>query len=245
MIPPFIVNLEKNKKSVHDRYMLTLDSTWQKVLESEFNKPYMQSLFSFIAQERARGVSVYPEDNRIFAALAMTSLDKVKVVIVGQDPYHGPGQANGLCFSVNPGVVLPPSLKNIFKELKNDLGGTLRTNGCLDDWAAKGVLLLNVTLTVAESDPLSHHGRGWEQFTDAVLQSLCTRGGPLVFMLWGKNAEQKCLNIKGLQSNYHLVLTAAHPSPFSAYRGFFGCAHFSKANTFLVEHGLAPIDFIK
>lgn len=227
-----------------------LEPSWQSVLESELKKPYLQSLAAFIAAERQRGVDVYPPDDKIFAALSTTPYDKVKVVIIGQDPYHGPGQANGLCFSVNEGVRLPPSLKNIFKELQQDLGGPIRANGSLARWAEQGVLLLNVTLTVAEGDPLSHHGKGWEQFTDAILEALCAHKTPLVFMLWGKNAEEKCNHVKGFQEGgfhegRHLILKAAHPSPFSAYRGFFGCGHFSKANAFLAAHNLAPIDFIQ
>lgn len=229
--------------TMNNKSAFTLTPSWQKVLNEELQKPYLQKLSAFIAAERQRGTQIYPPDDQIFAAFTKTPFDKVKVVIVGQDPYHGAGQANGLSFSVNEGVPLPPSLKNIFKELKEDVEKPVSKNGSLAHWAEQGVFLLNVTLTVAEGDPLSHHKKGWEQFTDAVLEALCQRQAPLVFLLWGKNAQDKCAQLNTHHQSEHLILTAAHPSPFSAYRGFFGCHHFSKTNAFLIEQHLAPIEW--
>jgi uracil-DNA glycosylase len=217
-----------------------LEHSWCEVLKEEFQKPYMNALKDFLAKERANGLPVYPPAREVFNAFSLTPVGNVKVVIIGQDPYHGPGQAHGLCFSVLKGVVIPPSLQNIYKELYDDLGVVPPNHGCLTSWAEQGVLLLNATLTVRQSSPMSHHGKGWEQFTDQVIKVLSERSDPLVFLLWGKSAQQKCEHLVFNRS--HLVLKASHPSPYSA-QNFFGCRHFSKANQFLVGHGKAPIQW--
>lgn len=215
-----------------------LEASWHDALKQELGKPYIESLKSFLIDERAGSVPIYPAEKDVFNAFSLTPLQDVKVVIIGQDPYHGPGQAHGLCFSVQEGVAIPPSLKNIFKELSSDLGVTPPSHGCLTAWAKQGVLLLNTTLTVRESTPMSHYGKGWETFTDAVIKTLGNHPSPLVFLLWGKFAQKKCDHLP-LESE-HLILKAAHPSPFSA-RGFLGCRHFSQANEFLLKHGKKPI----
>lgn len=221
--------------------LFNLESSWQKVLEKELQKPYIQQLEDFIESERESGDNIYPPQGEVFNAFWKTPFNEVKVVIMGQDPYHGPGQAHGLSFSVNKGVPQPPSLKNIFTELHNDLGILNPRHGCLESWAQQGVLLLNATLTVRESDPMSHHGKGWELFTDAVVHALLERNDPIIFILWGKSAQDKCNHIRA-KSN-HRILTSAHPSPLSAYRGFFGCRHFSKVNELLISMGKKPIDW--
>lgn len=222
-------------------HLFALESSWKQALSEELQKPYIASLAAFVEQERHQGLSVYPPRELVFNAFLMTPFDQVKVVIVGQDPYHGPGQAHGLSFSVPKGVSAPPSLQNIFKEQQTDLGIPIPNHGCLIHWAKQGVLLLNATLTVRQGEPMSHHGRGWEQFTDAVIRRLYERKDPLIFVLWGKSAQEKC---KHLQSNSrHHVLTAPHPSPFSAHSGFFGCRHFSKINALLEKQGIKPIDW--
>lgn len=200
----------------------------------------MNALKEFMAKERTSGVPVYPPAKEVFNAFSLTPFANVKAVIIGQDPYHGPGQAHGLCFSVQKGVAIPPSLQNIYSELQSDLGVVPPNHGCLTSWAEQGVLLLNATLTVRQSSPMSHHGKGWEEFTDTVIKVLCQRSDPLVFLLWGKSARQKCEHLVFNRS--HLVLKASHPSPYSA-SGFFGCRHFSKANQFLLDHGKAPIQW--
>lgn len=225
-----------------DDFPFELESTWRDILKGEFNAPYFAELMAFIEKERIGTVPFYPPQPLVFNAFTKTPFDKVKVVILGQDPYHGPGQAHGLSFSVPRGVRPPPSLKNIFKELQSDLGLTMPSHGCLDAWAEQGVFLLNATLTVSESAPLSHHNRGWERFTDAVVKKLVETDRPLVFLLWGKNAQDKCKHF-GDTNEKHLLLTAAHPSPFSAYRGFLGCGHFSKTNDFLIKKGEKPINW--
>jgi len=202
----------------------------------------MKSLREFVAKERQSGEEIYPPRDEVFSAFSYTAPEEVRVVIVGQDPYHGPGQAHGLSFSVKPGIAIPPSLQNIYKELKSDLGIAAPNHGSLIDWAKQGVLLLNATLTVRKKMPLSHHGRGWESFTDAVIDRLAKLPQPLVFFLWGKSAQQKVEQLH-LANERHLILKAPHPSPFSAYTGFFGSRPFSKANQFLVSHGLAPINW--
>ncbi len=225
-------------------YTVNMDPSWTNVLHHEFNQPYMKQLSTFIAAERAGAIPIYPPSELVFNAFNTTPYDKVKVVIMGQDPYHGPGQAHGLSFSVPHGVSIPPSLKNIYKELQADLGITPPTHGCLLHWAEQGVLLLNATLTVRQNDALSHHGRGWERFTDAVVNALCERQEPVIFVLWGKSAQAKCNHILTAQGvKCHAVLTAAHPSPFSAYQGFFGCRHFSQINALLHARGVKPIDW--
>lgn len=215
-----------------------LERSWCEALQEEFKKPYMQALKNFIAKERASGIPIYPPAKDVFNAFSLTPFAKVKLVIIGQDPYHGPGQAHGLCFSVQKGIAIPPSLQNIFQELNSDLNIALPNHGCLTSWAEQGVLLLNATLTVRQSAPMSHYGKGWEFFTDAVIKVLSQSANPLAFLLWGKSARQKCEQL--IFNPSHLVLKAAHPSPYSA-EGFFGCRHFSKANEFLLSHGKTPI----
>jgi uracil-DNA glycosylase len=217
-----------------------LEESWKQLLTAEFDKDYFKRLKGFLKEEKAKGFQVYPPGNKIFSAFNETPFKKVKVVIIGQDPYHGPGQANGLCFSVNPGVPLPPSLKNIFKEIQDDLGQTMPSSGDLGRWAKQGVLLLNATLTVRANQAGSHQKMGWEIFTDKVIQVLSEEKEKLVFMLWGNYAQQKGSVIDGSK---HYVLKAAHPSPFSAYNGFMGCKHFSKTNAILVKQGLTPIEW--
>lgn len=221
---------------------MELEASWKGILQEELEKPYYAALLRFIAEERKRG-AVYPPKELVFSAFAACRFDQVKVVIVGQDPYHGPGQAHGLCFSVQKGVPLPPSLKNIYKELETDLGLPSAPHGCLSAWARQGVLLLNTTLTVRGGEPLSHAGQGWETFTNAVLRKLGEGNRPLVFILWGRHAKDKYLQaVPQPPKSQHLILTAAHPSPFSVAH-FYGCRHFSKTNEFLRKHELSPIDF--
>ncbi|MCX3266411.1 MAG: uracil-DNA glycosylase [Pedobacter agri] len=218
-----------------------LEPGWLAVLEDEFEKEYMKSLKAFLQEEKQNGATVYPKGADIFNALNTTPFDQVKVVILGQDPYHGAGQAHGLSFSVQRGVAVPPSLKNIYKELETDIEGFITPNhGHLTYWAEQGVLLLNATLTVRASEAASHQNRGWEVFTDEIIKALSTKREHLVFLLWGKYAQQKAALI---DQKKHYVLTAAHPSPFSAYNGFFGSKHFSKANQLLIQNNLAPIDW--
>ncbi len=208
-----------------------IEEKWGRLLEGEFAQPYMERLREFLKAERASPLPIYPPSGLVFNAFVQTPFDKVRVVIMGQDPYHGPGQAHGLCFSVPPGVEPPPSLKNIFKELNSDLGVPIPSTGCLLPWAQQGVLLLNATLTVREGQAGSHHGKGWEQFTDAVVRLLVEREEPVIFVLWGKSAQTKCQHV--MQDSHHKVLKAAHPSPLSAHAGFFGCRHFSQINALL------------
>ncbi len=218
---------------------IKIDGSWKSRLSEEFGKPYFQSLIHFVKQEYASGV-VYPPGREIFHSFDACRFEDVKVVIIGQDPYHGPGQANGLCFSVGDGVRQPPSLVNIFKEIRNDLGKPIPSSGNLDRWARQGVLLLNATLTVRASSPGSHQNKGWEAFTDVVIQKLSTEKENLVFLLWGAYAQKKGEIIDG---NKHCVLVSAHPSPFSADRGFFGCKHFSKTNQYLKSKGISEIEW--
>jgi len=224
---------------------LALHPSWQAVLGSEFEAPYMVKLREFLqSQKRARKV-IYPPGKEMFAALNTTAFDQVKVVIIGQDPYHGPDQAHGLSFSVRPGIALPPSLVNIFQEVNDDLAtGEQRLNsssGCLDGWAEQGVLLLNSVLSVEHSRAGSHQGKGWERFTDACVAQLNDKRDNLVFLLWGAYAQKKGSIV---DENRHCVLRAPHPSPLAAYRGFFGCRHFSKANNYLAQHRIQPIDWL-
>lgn len=213
--------------------------SWKKHLAKEFDGEYFRQLIDFVRQEY-KTHTVYPPGREIFRAFDCTDFDDVKVVIIGQDPYHGPGQANGLCFSVREGVALPRSLKNIFKEIQNDLGKPIPKSGDLERWAQQGVLLLNATLTVRASDPGSHQNKGWEQFTDAVIKAISKNKSNVVFLLWGAYAQKKGDII---DRNKHLVLMSAHPSPFSADRGFFGNKHFSKTNEYLKMKGLKEIDW--
>lgn len=216
-----------------------IDESWKQVLQPEFDKPYFEQLTSFVRSEYARTV-IYPPAGQIFNAFDHCPFDKVKVVIIGQDPYHEQGQANGMCFSVAPGVQMPPSLVNIFKEIQSDLGKPFPADGDLTRWADQGVLLLNATLTVQAHYAGSHQRRGWEEFTDAVIRVLSEQCTHLVFILWGAYAQKKGAVIDPTR---HLVLKSAHPSPLSAYNGFFGNHHFSLANDYLTQHGLQPIDW--
>lgn len=212
---------------------------WKPLLDPEFEKDYYKQLHNFLAQEY-RSQTIYPDMYEIFSTLQCTAYSDVKVVILGQDPYHGPGQAHGFSFSVKPGIDIPPSLQNIYKELASDLGCYIPQTGYLKKWSDQGVLMLNAVLTVRAGQANSHKGRGWEIFTDRVIELLNEREKPVVFLLWGRNARNK----KALITNpNHLVLEAAHPSPLSAYNGFFGCRHFSKANDFLQSHGMMPVDW--
>ncbi|GAA4428095.1 uracil-DNA glycosylase [Pontibacter saemangeumensis] len=216
-----------------------IEESWQNVLQDEFEKPYFKNLVSFVKDEYT-SQKVYPAGTQIFNAFAKCPFNEVKVVILGQDPYHGPNQANGLAFSVSDHVRVPPSLLNIFKEIKNDLGKEMPATGNLERWAEQGVLLLNATLTVRAANAGSHQKKGWEEFTDAVIQKVNDLKEHVVFMLWGAYAQKKGAII---DERKHLVLKAAHPSPFAADRGFFGTHHFSKANKYLQEHGKEPIDW--
>ncbi len=219
---------------------LVMEQGWYEKLKEEFNKPYMKTLQEFLANEYAQNQIVYPAKDSIFNAFCHTSFEDVKVVIMGQDPYHNPGQAHGLSFSVLEGIKPPPSLMNIYKELKADVGMDIPSHGCLVSWAKQGVLLLNATLTVRKNEPKSHYGMGWETFTDAVIQSLTLKKDPVIFVLWGKSAREKCAHIVSEKS---IVLEAPHPSPYSVSSGFFGCKHFSKINALLKERGKKEIDW--
>ncbi|MCR5591513.1 MAG: uracil-DNA glycosylase [Lachnospiraceae bacterium] len=216
-----------------------IENDWLGPLSAEFKKPYYAKLYRFVNDEY-RTNTIYPKQKDVFAAYDRTPLANVKVLILGQDPYHEPDQAHGLCFSVNPGIDIPPSLVNIYKELHDDMGCYIPDNGYLVKWADQGVMLLNTVLTVRAHYANSHRGKGWEEFTDATIAALNSQDRPIVYMLWGRPAQQK---MAMLNNPKQLVLTAAHPSPLSAYKGFFGCRHFSKANDFLVSNGLTPIDW--
>lgn len=215
-----------------------INADWKALLQEEFDKPYFEELTSFVRNEYATK-RIYPAGRNIFRAFDMCPPDRVKVVIIGQDPYHEEGQANGLCFSVADGIKIPPSLVNIFKEIADDTGAPIPTTGNLDRWAEQGVLLLNSVLTVEAHKAASHAGRGWEQFTDAVVRILSTHHNGIVYMLWGSYAQRKGLTIAHPENN--LILKSAHPSPLSVYRGFIGCRHFSQANNYLTTQGKTPI----
>jgi uracil-DNA glycosylase len=217
-----------------------LHESWKAPLADQFASPSIAALRAFLSAEKTAGKQIFPKESDWFRALDLTPLDQVRVVILGQDPYHGPGQAHGLCFSVLPGVRPPPSLINIYKELESDLGLARPAHGFLECWATQGVLLLNSVLTVEMGQAASHQGRGWEGFTDAVIRAVNAGPQLVVFLLWGAHAQKKAAYVDGSR---HLVLKAAHPSPLSAHNGFLGCKHFSKANAFLVEQGQAPIDW--
>ena len=219
--------------------MVNLGNSWDALLAEEFSKEYYQELRKKLAQEY-KTYTVYPAKENIFNALKYTSYEDVKVLLLGQDPYHGPNQAHGLCFSVQKGVDKPPSLKNMFKELESDLGIKQPAHGCLTDWAKRGVLMLNTVLTVREAEPNSHKKLGWTVFTDRIIQLLNERPEPVIFVLWGRNALEK---LPLITNNHHYVLSAAHPSPLSASRGFFGCRHYSKINEILKSMGKTPIDW--
>ena len=217
-----------------------LEAGWKAALHEEFDKPYMRQLSEFLRAEKAAGKVIFPPGPLIFNALNSTPLQQVRVVIIGQDPYHGPDQAHGLCFSVQPGVKTPPSLVNIYKELKRDLNIDMAEHGYLQSWAEQGVLLLNTSLTVEQGIAGSHAKAGWQTFTDMVIEVVSQQQPRLVFLLWGAHAQSK---EKLIDSSKHLILKSVHPSPLSAHRGFIGNGHFSRCNKFLVQHGLAPIDW--
>jgi len=219
---------------------IDLEPGWLSHLAAEFDKPHMQGLKTFLRREKAAGKVIYPPGREMFAALNETPLAQVRVVILGQDPYHGPGQAHGLCFSVRPGVPLPPSLVNIYRELEQDLGIPPVAHGCLLPWARQGVLLLNSVLSVERGQAASHQGKGWEAFTDVVVETINRESEQVVFLLWGSYAQRKGAVI---DTQRHCVLKAPHPSPLSAHRGFFGCRHFSEANRYLATAGREPIDW--
>ena len=219
--------------------MAMITNDWLPAIQGEFKKPYYRELFQFVKEEYSRAV-IYPPADDIFNAMHFTPLSEVKVLILGQDPYHNDGQAHGLCFSVKRDVEIPPSLVNIYQELHDDLGCYIPNNGYLEKWAKQGVLMLNTVLTVRAHQANSHQGRGWEQFTDAVIEAVNAQDRPIVFLLWGRPAQQKASMLTNPQ---HLILKAPHPSPLSAYRGFFGCRHFSQTNEFLKAHGVEPIDW--
>jgi uracil-DNA glycosylase len=217
-----------------------IEQGWKDALQDEFSKPYFAEIKRLLLEERANGYKIYPEGPLIFNAFNLTPFNKVRVVILGQDPYHGAGQAHGLSFSVPKGVKVPPSLINIFKEITNEFGYAIPQHGNLEHWAKQGVLLLNALLTVRANQPASHHHLGWQYFTNMVIETLSKQKTNLIFMLWGRFAQEK---VSLIDSSKHLVLTAAHPSPFSAYNGFFGCNHFKKANDYLIHHQLNAIDW--
>ena len=217
-----------------------IDPSWLAVLGDEFDQPYMQQLREFLQQQKASGKVIYPPGSQWFAAFNSTPFDQVRLVILGQDPYHGAGQAHGLCFSVLPGVKVPPSLANIYKELADDLGIVPPDHGCLTSWAQQGVLLLNATLTVEQANAGAHQGKGWEKFTDRAIRALNDQRQGIVFLLWGSYAQKKGAFI---DQSRHLVLKSVHPSPLSAYRGFLGCKHFSAANQYLQQQGQSGIDW--
>ena len=219
--------------------MAAINNDWLEPLSEEFHKPYYKNLYETVKRAYHEG-PVFPPSEDIFNFFHFTPLSDVKVVIIGQDPYHNVGQAHGLCFSVQPGIDTPPSLQNIYKELQDDLGCYIPNNGCLTKWAKEGVLLLNTVLTVRAHEANSHKGIGWEQFTDAVIRIVDKKDDPVVFLLWGAPAQKKAAL---LHNPNHLILKAPHPSPLSAYRGFFGCKHFSQCNEFLEAHGKTPIDW--
>jgi uracil-DNA glycosylase len=229
---------QKPKSEKPEPPKIQIEDSWKTILSEEFAKPYFKEIKDFLKSEKNNNQIIYPSGQLIFNAFNSTPFQNVKVVILGQDPYHGKGQAHGLCFSVQDGVKAPPSLVNIFKEIKNDLGINRSGNGNLQPWAGQGVFLLNAILTVRASQPASHREIGWENFTNTVIQKLSEEKENLVFLLWGKFAQNKQYLIK---QSKHLVLTAPHPSPYSAHSGFFGCNHFSKTNSYLEKHGKPPI----
>ena len=219
--------------------MAPISNDWQQALKAEYGKPYYKKLYQFVNEEY-KTKQIFPPGKDLFNAFHFTPLHEVKAVILGQDPYHNVGQAHGLCFSVNKGIEIPPSLVNIYQELHDDIGFVIPSHGCLTEWAQQGVLLLNTVLTVRAHEANSHKNMGWEEFTDAAIRVLDQEDRPIVFMLWGRPAQEKK---KLLHNPKHLILEAPHPSPLSAYRGFFGCRHFSQCNAFLASHGVSPIDW--
>ena len=231
-------------KNRHGEFMnssaIQLHDSWLTRLQPEFDQPYMQSLRDFLQKEKQQGKVIYPPGGQMFNAMNLTPFEQVKVVILGQDPYHGPNQAHGLSFSVPPGIKIPPSLRNIYKEIERDLGIVPPNHGCLQSWAQQGVLLLNAMLSVEQANAGSHQGKGWEQFTDAIIERLSREREGVVFMLWGSYAQKKG---RVIDRDRHCVLQSAHPSPLSAHRGFLGNGHFSAANAYLQKHQQTPIDW--
>lgn len=223
----------------YERIISQIDTQWLVYVKEEMGKEYFQKLMDYVEEERENYI-IFPPENLMFNAFHLTPWDSVKVVIIGQDPYHGEGQSHGLCFSVPKGIRKPPSLQNVFKELKDDIGMEIPSHGNLESWAKQGVLLLNACFTVRKQTPTSHQNKGWEIFTDAVIRKISEEKKNVVFMLWGKFAQQK---IGLINQDKHLILNAVHPSPMSVYRGFFGCKHFSKANSYLRSHFVNPIDW--
>jgi uracil-DNA glycosylase len=217
-----------------------IEPSWKEILKNEFSKPYFQQIPLHLKTEKSQGKTIYPPGSLIFNAFNLTPFDKIKVVILGQDPYHGPGQAHGLCFSVQNGVPPPPSLLNIFKELQTDIGIEIPSHGNLTHWAEQGVFLLNASLSVRAGEPMSHAKIGWASFTDTVIKTISDKKKNVVFLLWGKFAQEKRVLI---DETKHCILRSVHPSPLSAYGGFFGCKHFSKANAYLISKGIDPIDW--
>lgn len=243
-MPQLVDMIDSAPLSPHVQSVMTaqikLPESWDAPLAEDLASPRMQALRTFLSSELNAGKQIFPKQDQWFRALDLTPLDKVRVVILGQDPYHGDGQAHGLCFSVPPGVRPPPSLVNIYKELESDLGLPRPKHGFLEHWAKQGFLLLNSVLTVEMAQAASHQRKGWEEFTDAIIQTVNAKADPVVFMLWGAYAQRKAAFVDGTR---HLVLKAAHPSPLSAHNGFLGCRHFSKANAFLASNGQTPIDW--
>lgn len=219
---------------------IKIESSWKYALHDEFEKPYFEKIVSFLKQEKQAGKTIYPEGKNLFAAFDLTPFDQVKVLLLGQDPYHGPNQAHGLCFSVQKGIKPPPSLINIFKELQDDIGMPIPTHGDLTAWAKQGILMLNASLTVEANKPMSHSKIGWEIFTDAVIKKISDEKQGVVFLLWGKFAQEKAVLI---DAKKHVVLMAPHPSPFSAHTGFYGCKHFSKTNEILNQLGSQQLNW--
>jgi uracil-DNA glycosylase len=219
---------------------VSIEPSWKELLKDEFKKPYFRQLTDHLKTEKLQGKKIFPPGPQIFHAFETTPIDKIKVVLLGQDPYHGPGQAHGLSFSVQQGIQPPPSLVNIFKELHEDVGVPIPRHGCLEKWARQGVLLLNASLTVRAQEPMSHSKIGWHHFTDKVISRISEERKNIVFLLWGRFAQQKSSLIDPVK---HYLLKSAHPSPLSANTGFFGCRHFSKTNHYLVKHGIDPIDW--
>ncbi len=217
-----------------------LEASWKAVLQEEMEAAYFLKLMQFLETEKSKNKIIYPAEKDIFNAFQYTPFEQVKVVLLGQDPYHGFGQAHGLCFSVQDGVKIPPSLRNIYKELHQDIGKEIPTNGNLTHWAKQGILMLNTTLTVEENKPMSHANMGWEKFTNAIIRKISEQKKGILFLLWGKHAQSK---IPLIDTTKHIILQAAHPSPLSAYQGFFGCKHFSKTNRYLQQQGQDPIVF--
>ncbi len=224
-----------------DTQSIKLDPSWLAVIGSEFEKPYMKKLKDFLKQQKDAQRIIYPKSADIFNAMNTTSFDQVRVVIIGQDPYHGPGQAHGLSFSVRPGVAIPPSLRNIYKEIEQEFHVKMPNHGDLTPWAKQGVLLLNATLTVEDGKAGSHQKQGWEEFTDAIIHAVAEKHEHVVFMLWGSYAQKKAGFVDRTK---HLVLTSVHPSPLSAHRGFLGCGHFKQANDYLAAHGRTPVNWV-